>query len=138
VTLLFGILDLSDGTFVHANAAHPPAAIVSPSGEVVNLGPTGTLLGAFEGIEYAEATARLDCGDVLFLYTDGLTETRGAEGFYGEDRVHEVLPQLRNRSVKNVVEDVVADVLAFGDGRLNDDLAILAVKRQPCVQDAAG
>jgi PAS domain S-box-containing protein len=135
VTLFFGILDCRDGRLVYANAGHTAAAIVRAGGELDRLPVTGPLLGAFEGVTYRECDILLDLDDVLFLYTDGLTEARRDGTLYGEDRLCEFLSTTRNASAKQLVEDVVADVMTFSGGQLRDDLAILAVKRLECLPE---
>ena len=129
VTLFFGILNCENGTLVYANAGHPSPAVVKADCVPIPLAVTGPILGAFEGTEFAEAEAMLNFGDVLFLYTDGLTEARLGDAFYGEERVFGVLPKTCGGTLQEIVEDVIGDVFAFAGGHLTDDLAILVVKR---------
>ena len=89
--------------------------------------PTGPLLGAFDGVEFEQAEARLDLDEMLFLYTDGLTEARPTEQ-YGEDRLDRVRSSLSGARPQ-VVRDVLDDVVRHAGGELQDDLAILAVRR---------
>lgn len=128
VTLLFGVLDRQTGRFIYASAGHPAAAIVRPLGEPAELPGTGPVLGAFGHVAYQEAEVALEVGDVLFLYTDGLTEARRGDEFYGDARFAECLAMAENDAAK-LVEYVRSDALEFAGGRLTDDLAMLAVKR---------
>lgn len=130
VTLFFGILDITDGRLLYANAGHPAAVAVDPSGDLTLLPPTGPILGAFEGLDFEEAEALLDADDVLFLYTDGLTEARRDGDFYGEGRLRDILATLRGSGPDEAVETVLTSVLEFSGGRLRDDLALLAIRRQ--------
>ncbi len=132
VTLFFGVLDCRDGRFTYANAGHTAAAIVRAVGELAKLPVTGPLLGAFPGVAYRESETRLEPDDILFLYTDGLTEARADERLYGEDRLCDFLSKSSDGSAKRLVEKVIAEVLAYSSGQLTDDLAILAVKRLEC------
>jgi PAS domain S-box-containing protein len=136
VTLFFGVLDCRDGRLAYANAGHTAAAVVRQCEALAKLPVTGPLLGAFPGVEYAESDVRLGENDVLFLYTDGLTEARRDGVLYGEDRLCDFLSRTCDGSAKKLVEEVVAEVFAFSDGRLRDDLAILAVKRLECPSEA--
>lgn len=129
VTLFFGILDRRDGRLTYANAGHTATATVNADGTFAKLSVTGPLLGAFEGVEYRDDEVRLDLDGLLFLYTDGLTEARGSDDLYGEDRLCSFLSGAYNGSTGQIVEDVIAEVLTFSGGTLTDDLAILAVKR---------
>jgi sigma-B regulation protein RsbU (phosphoserine phosphatase) len=127
VTLFLGILDRRDGRLVYASAAHP-AMVVRSGGVPEGLSATGTLLGAFEGSAFGETEVCLDRGEVLFLYTDGLTEARGDGELYGEARLMDAL-RVEGGGAYALVESVMTDVLIFSGGRLRDDLAILAVQR---------
>lgn len=131
VTLFFGILDLRDGRLVYANAGHPAAALLDSGTSVNTLDATGPPLGAMYDVEFTEGSAVLGAGCLLFLHTDGLTEARSDQGFYGEQRLYDLLPAAAGGTAGSVVEEVITDVLAFTGGRLTDDLAILAVKRAP-------
>jgi sigma-B regulation protein RsbU (phosphoserine phosphatase) len=85
VTLFYGVLDPASGHFVYANGGHNPPALRS-AGEVTLLRqPGGMALAVAEDVKFAEASLALRPGDVLFLYTDGITEARGAgDVLFGE------------------------------------------------------
>ena len=82
VTVFYGILDPADGTFVYANGGHnPPLHWRRDRPEPALLEATGSLvLGMFEGVRYAERSLALDRGDLLLLYTDGVTEAMSPAG----------------------------------------------------------
>jgi len=126
-TVFFGILDRRDGRFVYSNAGHTTAGIVRRDGGVEQWRGNGTIVGAFAGMEYGQSEAYLGVGDLLFLYTDGLTEARRNGELYGEQRLFEFLAS-NHGSTRDVVSDVVGDVVSFSQGMLRDDLAILAIK----------
>jgi GAF domain-containing protein len=128
VTVFFGILDCRDGRLVYGNAGHTTAAVVRAGGEVTGLPVTGPILGAFEDIPFEEAETLLSPDDLLFLYTDGMTEARREREFYGEERLFEFLHTLRKRSVQEALDETIADVLDFTGGRLRDDLATLVIR----------
>lgn len=128
VTLFFSVLDRHTGRLVYASAGHPAAAIVRRLGEPADLPGTGPVLGAFGHVAFKEAEESLEVGDVLFLYTDGLTEARNGDEFYGDARFRECLATVETDAAR-LVEHVRADALEFAGGRLTDDLAMLAVKR---------
>lgn len=129
VTLFFGILDIRDGRLLYASAGHPAAAVIVPSGALTLLSNTGPILGAFEGVVFGEAEVRLGPDDVLFLYTDGLTEARSGDDFFGEERLHKLLATMHGREPREMIDGVLTTVLAFSGGKLRDDLALLAVRR---------
>ncbi|MHB1017128.1 MAG: PocR ligand-binding domain-containing protein [Coriobacteriia bacterium] len=135
VTLFFGILDIRDGQLLYASAGHPAAVVIGATGDLTLLPSTGSILGAFEGLAFEEADTQLSTDEVLFLYTDGLTEARRDGVFYGEERLRDLLSTLRGRDSGEIVEGVLGAVLEFSDGALRDDLALLAIKRQHLPQD---
>ncbi|NTW27790.1 MAG: SpoIIE family protein phosphatase [Coriobacteriia bacterium] len=128
-TVFFGILDRVNGRLSYASAGHTTAAILKPEGTVVTLPCTNPILGAFASVEFGECEARVGSNEILFLYTDGLTEARQAEEMYGEDRLLDRLASSGADCARDVVDEVMADVLTFSSGQLRDDLAILAVRR---------
>jgi serine phosphatase RsbU (regulator of sigma subunit) len=73
-------------------------------------------------------TVRLDRGDMMVLYTDGVTEARGVDGFYGADRLTRLLRSSTAGSAEALADELLTDVVAFQDDRLRDDVAILVVE----------
>ena len=129
VTVFFGVLDARDGRLVYSNAGHTTAALVSGDGRANRISVTGPLLGAFENVEFGQAETCLDPDDLLFLYTDGLTEARRGRELFGEERLFDLLRREKGRLPAGAVSDVIDEVLEFTDGHLSDDLALLAVRR---------
>jgi len=80
VTAFLGVYSPESGTLEHASAGHEPGLVLRASGEVEPLSAGGLLLGVFPEAVYRSATTRLDPGDRLVLYTDGLSDTEGAAG----------------------------------------------------------
>jgi PAS domain S-box-containing protein len=128
-TVFFAILDRLSGKLVYANAGHTTTALARADGSIARLSATGPLLGGFAEPVYEQAEARLARGDLLFLYTDGVTESRRDDVFYGEDRLFDLLASRRWESAQEAVSGVVEDVTSYSGNRLRDDLAILAVRR---------
>jgi hypothetical protein len=128
-TVICATIDRRDGQLVYANAAHPAGALTRSDGAVLMLGPTGPLLGAFEGAKFDESTTHLGADDCLFLYTDGLTEARSGKSQYGEERLISLLPRLGDRAPSAFTDAVLQDVRSFASNGLRDDLATLTVRR---------
>ncbi|PKQ30071.1 MAG: hypothetical protein CVT60_02105 [Actinobacteria bacterium HGW-Actinobacteria-10] len=131
VTVFFGLLECGAGRLTYANAGHPAPLILGRGGIPAPLDATGPPAGAFRGSAYTDNGSTVGPGDVLFLYTDGITEARGPAGLYNDGRLNELLAGVHGSSALDVVDSVITDVLSFAGGRLSDDLAILAVKRLP-------
>lgn len=132
VTLLFGILDLKAGRLLYANGGHTTGAIVGRDGTVRGLPANGPIVGAFATTDYLQAEIDIAADDMIFLYTDGLTEARDQTGeLYGEQRLFELLSTIPCASTRAAVDRAMHEVLVFSNGELRDDVAILAVRPQP-------
>lgn len=129
VTLLFGMLDRRDGRLVYCSAGHTPAVIVRRDGSMASLPANSPFAGAFADAPFDQAVTRLDVGDTLLLYTDGIVEARSESEFFGEERLIELVCGLPEIDLWTCAHAVLDDVLRFTGGALNDDVALLALRR---------
>lgn len=137
VTVWMGILDLTTGIVHAANAGHnPPVLIRGNKPEFVMLKP-GLMIGTFEGIKYAEQQVAMEAGDILFLYTDGVTEAMNADHeLYGEERLLKCLseavgndPDNAANTAGDICRKVTEDLDAFcGGAEQSDDITMLVLK----------
>jgi sigma-B regulation protein RsbU (phosphoserine phosphatase) len=138
VTAWLGYLDLKTGLVRVANAGHnPPVLIRDGKAEYVILKP-GLMLAGMDGVHYKEQTVQLVKGDMLYLYTDGVTEAMDKnEEQYGEERLRKLLsfgenypaPSGENGVAEPVCDAVLADVRKFTDGaEQSDDITMLCVR----------
>jgi sigma-B regulation protein RsbU (phosphoserine phosphatase) len=113
---------------VLASGGHPPPVLVRADGTVAfQRMPGGQVLGVLATAASASVTLRLDPGDTLLLYTDGLTEARtGRDARYDEEPLHEFLTTLGPTTAPDAVAAVRTLLDGFGDG-LDDDTAVLAL-----------
>ena len=111
-----------------AGAGQPGPAVVRADGRVEVLEGDGLPLGLFGGAEPSHQELELDEGDLLFLYTDGVTEARNADQEYFDERLTDALAATAGRSAAHTVRAVQELVTAFSDDELRDDVTILAVK----------
>jgi serine phosphatase RsbU (regulator of sigma subunit) len=112
-----------------AYAGHPPA-LWMPGGQELAAPRQGPPLGLEEDPDYTEGSLRLPGPAGLLLYTDGLTEARRDERFFGTDGVSAVLGQLENASPSEAIAVLRARVADFAYGTLTDDLCMLAARIQ--------
>src|SRR5206468_1367049 len=112
VTVFYAILDLASGEMVYANGGHNPPYLLRGQTDAVPLQPTGgTVLGVLEQVSYASRKAKLERGDSILLYSDGVTEAMDAEGrLISEARLRELLGGVDRGSPRSVVRAVVAAV----------------------------
>nr|MBQ6242422.1 PP2C family protein-serine/threonine phosphatase [Lachnospiraceae bacterium] len=131
VTVWLGILEISTGRLVYANAGHEYPALCRKVGDFeLEKGPHSFVLGGLEGVNYQDAELRLHAGDKLFLYTDGLPEATDGDGrMFSLGRMITALNAHRSGSPREIVENVQQDVDAFvGDTPQFDDLTMLCLE----------
>ena len=130
LTAFVAVIDLKTGDVTYANAGHPPALLCSPS-HAAELAPTGPIVGPFAG-PWQNASAGLDPGDTLAVYTDGLIEVRNAAGKeFGLQRLTDLVCGAAPDDAEAIVKRCVDDVTSFAPGRLRDDVTIVLLCRGP-------
>ena len=132
VTLFCAQIDPGGGEVCYVNAGHnPPLVCRAGSGECVKLGNTGMALGFFVGAEFAQRVVRLEPGDFVVLYTDGVTEAMDAAGQeLGEERLWRLLLDHRAASAEDIASALERAVAAFtGAAAPSDDVTFVIAKR---------
>ena len=129
VTIFFAILDRRDGQLVYANAGHTTSALMRADGTILGLPTTGAIVGGLQDMAFGQQEVLLEPDDLLFLYTDGLTEARRDGELYGKERLFEFLASLETRVPADIVAEVIDETMSFADFELRDDLAIMVVRR---------
>ncbi len=132
VTLFFGAVDPLTGKMFYVNGGHEPLFIIGKNGIKHSLTGTGPALGPIQGATYKIGTIQLEKGDILFSYTDGVTEARSeTRGFYTRTRLENIINKGFDGSAKAFLEMLKTDLFAFiGDAPQSDDITMLAVKWQ--------
>jgi phosphoserine phosphatase RsbU/P len=122
----------SDGRIEICNAGHCPPFLVS-SGGVATVDPTGLPVGTFYSSRYGSRTLSLSRGDVLVLYTDGLTEARDrSDSEYGTQRLAGTLARVHGLAPRGVVDACLGDLAVHLAGApKRDDLTVMAIRRVP-------
>jgi sigma-B regulation protein RsbU (phosphoserine phosphatase) len=131
LTLFFGVLAPDTGMLRYVSAGHNPALLVRPGGESERLESTGVPVGMLPNASWREETRVLGHGDLLFVYSDGLTEAvDGEDEEFGLDRLTEGVISGRSFGVRELGEDVLARVADFARGMPQyDDQTVLIVRR---------
>ena len=127
-SLMFAVFHPETGTLTYCSAGHPEL-LLARSGEVTSLAsPRSTPLGVFSDWSCASESIRLEPGDTLLFYTDGLTEARREEELFGEERLGTAFRGKASLPLEQLPQALLDEVFAFTGGRLPDDVAILAVR----------
>ena len=129
ITVWLGILELSTGKLVFANAGHEDFALKKGSTFKLNKTKHGIPVGVMEDYEYKNNEIKLDKGDKIFLYTDGVPEASNSNlQMFGIDRMIESLNDLKNKSCKDILNGIKESVSEFStDYTQFDDLTMMAV-----------
>jgi len=134
ITLFTAELEPHSGRLTFINAGHNPPLVGRADGTIEQLASGGLPLGLMEFAEYDVGEARLDPGDVLFIYSDGVSEANNLnEDEFGMDRLTEVIRTNVGRSASGIRDKVESALSDFtGTAAPNDDITLVIVKR---VQD---
>lgn len=130
-TLFFGVLDPVTGDLAYINGGHDPLFILNPSGGVrEHLGPTGPAVGVQPDVNLEIRQTRMNPGEILFGYTDGVTEARAEDGsFYSEKRLMAFL-KTGAASTGQLLDRLSLEVENhIGGAQRFDDITMLAVRR---------
>jgi PAS domain S-box-containing protein len=123
--------DRSEGRLTLALGGHPPAIVLRGSGEVELLGEAGTLLGVFADPRVHEVETRLLPGDVVLLYTDGVTEAGSPLDEIGEEGLAALVAEMRGMSPEEIVDAVEQAAVTAQAGKPRDDIALVAFAIEP-------
>lgn len=130
-TLFYGVFDAEALRLDYVNAGHnPPLLLRAGSGDMEHLKSTGPILGLSPESRFARGTAALHPGDILILYSDGVTEALNElDDFYGDERLEELVTRLRDAPASAICDAVFADVDRFaGERNQNDDITVVAIR----------
>lgn len=130
ITMAYVIYDWKSGRIALSNAGHPhPVHFRARTGDAVLLENTNAALGIVEDLRYSSIDARLEAGDVLVLYTDGVIEARRGQDFYGAGRLVRVVEESSHLSAREMAAKIIDEVTGFAGGKLSDDIALSVLKR---------
>jgi len=132
VTLFIGLVDPRDGSISYVNAGHNPPLHVTKEGELKLLKATGMMAGAFDFASWEVKKINLSDGDLLFIFTDGVTEAdRDGQGDqFGDERLEKLIIELKGCSPQEITARLMDEIKAFmGDAPRSDDITTLIIKR---------
>jgi phosphoserine phosphatase RsbU/P len=131
ITLFFGVYTPASGALTYVNAGQNPPLLRRRDGRFDRLGATGVALGMFEGSRFEAVETQVAPGELLVLYSDGITEAEDPQGTpFDEAGLERVLERDLTASASDIGTRVLKAVEAHArDSRFNDDLTILVLKR---------
>ena len=131
VTLFYGLLDSTNHTMTYVNAGHnPPIHYSAADGTLSELEATGIAMGVMDDAEYTQGTVQLSPGDILVLYTDGITEAENAKlEMFDVERLEKVILASRELSSKDISTAILNAVKTFtGDHPQSDDITLMVIR----------
>ncbi len=130
VTAFYGILDATNRTLAYSNAGHNPPLLMDADGKARFEERGGVPLGMFRDSRYYEYFATIEPGQVLVLYTDGVTEATNPSGAeYGRDRLVDAVRRGRPLSAREMIDFIHNEVITWTEGRgATDDVTFFIVK----------
>lgn len=132
ITFFAAVFDPASSELAYCNAGHNAPLLLHVNGEVEPLGATGLPLGVKRDGIFEESSRRLERGDVLVLYSDGVTEAcrPDTDREFGEQQLITVVPRKRNDCSASVVEEIKTELLSFTQGAPPADDVMLVVARR--------
>jgi sigma-B regulation protein RsbU (phosphoserine phosphatase) len=132
VTAIYGVLDIQGRKYTYVNAGHNTGLLYRAASDSFDtLDSTGPLLGTFETATFKERQVEIRPGDVLTLYTDGITEAMDAkQELFGEERLRDVIRSRKGGTAAEIVRKIRETVGTFSGGQLEDDLTLIVIKGQ--------
>jgi serine phosphatase RsbU (regulator of sigma subunit) len=123
VTVFFGVFDQESHSFGYASGGHPPLILHRRStGEVLELESQATFLGYFDPVEFSSDTIKLEKGDRILFYTDGLFESSPDEKEeFGRERVIQLINKHSEKPIQELIDILQSELTAFMNGKYFDD-----------------
>ncbi|HZQ92391.1 MAG TPA: SpoIIE family protein phosphatase [Terriglobales bacterium] len=128
-TLFLGVYDGAARTLRYSNAGHLPPIILSADGAVRRLDVGGTVIGLFSTVRFEQALVRLRPGDIFLAFSDGITEPENEFGEFGEQRLIELVQEIRDLPLDRISEQVTTAVRDWIGGQEQPDDVTLVLAR---------
>jgi len=131
MTLFYGIFDMQERSFVYSNGAHNPPFLYNPytkKEKLLDVG--GTLVGFLPDFTYEEEKESLEKGDILLIYTDGVTEAENKdEEQFGVERLHDLIRKNVHLNAQELINLIYNQIVEFSKGvNQFDDITLMALK----------
>ena len=130
-TFFYGILNTAESIFHFSNAGHDPPFLINPDKNVTRLTKGGTVLGFMEDYQFEEDLIKLNSGDMIIIYSDGITDQLNEKDEeFGEERLLSVLKKNLKSTAELLIENVFEALNIFvKDGKQSDDITIVVIKK---------
>lgn len=129
-TTFFGIYDDETRALRYVNCGHNPPLLVRSCGDVERLGATATVLGLFDDWDCCVEERQIAAGDVLVIYTDGISEAAASEESeeYGDERLAQSVRRHRGKAADEMMNSIIMEVQEFSQGEQADDMTLIVAR----------
>ena len=129
-TMFFAVYDDQSRMLRYVNCGHNPPLLLRKNGDVEWLQATATVLGLFEEWDCLVAERQLGAGDVLVIYTDGISEAAPSEEAeeFGDERLIQSVRTHQSKSADEMLEAIIAEVQSFSQGHQADDMTLIVAR----------
>ena len=131
-TLFYGILNSSTHEIIYCNAGHNDPYLIAANKDIIKLSAGGIVVGIMPKVPFEEASVNINPGELLFLFSDGITEAMNSgEEEFGDNRLTDILLKNKNESAEKIIEIIFNEVENFaGNVPPMDDKTIVVIKRE--------
>ena len=133
-TMFFAVYDDETRRLRYVNCGHNPPMLLRANGDIERLGATATVLGLFEEWDCEVVDCQLAPGDVLVIYTDGVSEAGesddGDSEEFGEERLIAAIRKYQPQSAGEILDDILSEVQQFSHGEQADDMTLIVARCQ--------
>jgi phosphoserine phosphatase RsbU/P len=138
ITAFYAILEMATGRLEYSNAGHNYPIVVRADGSFEQLVQGGLVLALVCGTKYSAFETELRPGDLLCLYSDGVTEATNSRGeMFSEDRLARFVAERKDQQPAQIVKELLANLHQWSSGPLSDDLTLVLVARSRSDQTSA-
>ncbi len=130
ITFFYAQVNIETGLMQFVNAGHNPPYIIHKDASLERLKIGGTVLGLYESCTYEVGTIQLQVGDLLYCFTDGISEAQGSLGIeYGEERLEKLLIQNRDKTAEDLAAIIQKDISIYiGNAPQYDDITHIVLR----------
>jgi sigma-B regulation protein RsbU (phosphoserine phosphatase) len=129
-TLFIGVIETDGKTIRYINAGHNPPLVVRNDGTIEHLEASGVMIGAFDFAEWSEATVTMSEDDLLYVFTDGVTEAERDDEQFGDERNERLVHEYRKHGAHEIIDHIMADINEYmGEAPRSDDITMLLIKK---------
>jgi phosphoserine phosphatase RsbU/P len=130
ITMFYGMYNLDNHAFTYASAGHEPGFYYrSSTNQFEDLDAKGLLLGVDKKARYQAYERKVDIGDMIILFSDGVTECRTEEGFIERKDIIQLIRNYQHLSSQEIVNNVYKELEKLQHFELRDDFTLIIVKR---------